>query len=111
MARRPAAAVVQLWAPWPTRNPPFTGRSRRCSRNWSTPGGEAFVLNPGDVGLVRQLESIDAAAASARPMPGRTTVAAHVRGYLFRPHTTGGHPCCPVAAGVRRRETYWSNDV
>ena len=42
------------------------------------PGNEAFVLNPGDPGLVRQLDAIDGAAASARPMPGKTTIAAHV---------------------------------
>ena len=41
------------------------------------PGQEAFILNPGDTGLLRQLDSIDAAAASARPMPGKTTIAAH----------------------------------
>jgi hypothetical protein len=42
------------------------------------PGAEAYLLNPGDPGLLRQLDSIDAAAASARPFPGKTTVAAHV---------------------------------
>jgi hypothetical protein len=42
------------------------------------PGNEAYLLNPGDPGLLRQLESIDAGAASARPMPGRTTIASHV---------------------------------
>jgi hypothetical protein len=42
------------------------------------PGDEAYLLNPGDPGLLRQLESIDARAASNRPMPGRTTIAAHV---------------------------------
>ena len=42
------------------------------------PGGEAYILNPGEPGLLRQLESIDAAAASSRPMPGKTTIAAHV---------------------------------
>src|SRR5918992_955178 len=42
------------------------------------PGSEAYVLNPGDPGLLRQLESIDARTASARPMPGKTTIAAHV---------------------------------
>jgi hypothetical protein len=42
------------------------------------PGDEAYLLNPGDPGLLRQLDSIDAAAASARPMPGKTTIAAHV---------------------------------
>jgi len=42
------------------------------------PGSEAYLLNPGDPGLIRQLESIDARAASSRPMPGKTTIAAHV---------------------------------
>src|SRR5918992_1872469 len=42
------------------------------------PGNEAYLLNPGDPGLLRQLESIDARAASARPMPGKTTIASHV---------------------------------
>jgi hypothetical protein len=42
------------------------------------PGNEAYLLNPGDRGLVRLLESIDARAASARPMPGKTTIASHV---------------------------------
>jgi len=42
------------------------------------PGQEAYLLNPGDPGLLRQLDSIDASAASKRPMPGKTTIAAHV---------------------------------
>jgi hypothetical protein len=42
------------------------------------PGEFAYVLNPGDPGLLRQLESIDAEVASRTPMPGRTTIAAHV---------------------------------
>jgi hypothetical protein len=42
------------------------------------PGSEAYLLNPGDLGLIRQLNSIDAATASARPMPGKTTIASHV---------------------------------
>lgn len=42
------------------------------------PGGEAYVLNRGDVGMLNQLDTIDAAAASSRPMAGKTTVAAHV---------------------------------
>lgn len=42
------------------------------------PGVEAFILNPGDPGLLRQLDSIDARSASTRPMPGKTTIAAHV---------------------------------
>ncbi len=42
------------------------------------PGDEAYLLNPGDPGLLRQLDAIDAQAASTRPMPGKTTIAAHV---------------------------------
>jgi DinB family protein len=42
------------------------------------PGNEAYLLNPGDAGLLRQLESVSAEAASRRPMPGKTTIAAHV---------------------------------
>ena len=42
------------------------------------PGDEAYLLNPGDPGLLRQLETIDAHTASTRPMPGKTTIAAHV---------------------------------
>jgi hypothetical protein len=42
------------------------------------PANEAYLLNPGDQGLLRQLEAIDAHAASTRPMPGKTTIAAHV---------------------------------
>src|SRR5687768_5238108 len=47
------------------------------------PGSEAYVLNPGDPGLLRQLAAIDARAASTRPMPGKTTIAAHVDHVLF----------------------------
>jgi hypothetical protein len=42
------------------------------------PGDEAYLLNAGDPGLLRQLESIDASDASRRPMPGKTTIAAHI---------------------------------
>jgi hypothetical protein len=42
------------------------------------PGNEAYLLNPGDPGLLRQLESIDARIASTRTMPGKTTIASHV---------------------------------
>lgn len=42
------------------------------------PGDEAYLLNPGDPGLLRQLETIDAKTASSRPMPGKTTIASHV---------------------------------
>jgi hypothetical protein len=47
------------------------------------PGSEAYVLNPGDPGLLRQLDTIDARAASERPMPGKTTIAAHVDHVYF----------------------------
>ena len=42
------------------------------------PASEAYLLNPGDPGLLRQLDSISAEIASARPMPGNTTIASHV---------------------------------
>jgi hypothetical protein len=42
------------------------------------PGQEAYLLNPGDAGLLRQLDAIEASEASKRPMPGRTTIASHV---------------------------------
>ena len=42
------------------------------------PGDESYLLNPGDPGLIKQLRSIDAKKASSRPMPGQTTIAAHV---------------------------------
>src|SRR5262245_45479195 len=47
------------------------------------PGQEAYMLNPGDPGLLRQLEAIDASAASKRPMPGKTTIAAHADHLYF----------------------------
>jgi hypothetical protein len=47
------------------------------------PANEAYLLNPGDPGLLRQLESIDARAASTRCMPGKTTIASHVDHVLF----------------------------
>jgi hypothetical protein len=42
------------------------------------PGQEAYLLNPGDCGLLRQLDTIEAISASKRPMPGKTTIASHV---------------------------------
>jgi hypothetical protein len=47
------------------------------------PGSDAFVLNPGDPGLLRQLDTVDAHDASARPMPGKTTIAAHIDHVCF----------------------------
>ncbi len=41
------------------------------------PGEEAYLLNPGDPGLLRQLDSMDARTASTRDVPGKTTIAAH----------------------------------
>src|SRR5262245_13463436 len=42
------------------------------------PGNEAFLLNQGDPGLLKQLDSVSAKEASARPMAGKTTIASHV---------------------------------
>jgi hypothetical protein len=42
------------------------------------PGTEAYVLNPGDPGLHRQLETISAATASRQAIPGKPSIAAHV---------------------------------
>jgi hypothetical protein len=42
------------------------------------PAQEAYILNPGDPGLLRQLESISAATASAQPIPGKPGICAHV---------------------------------
>jgi hypothetical protein len=39
---------------------------------------EAYVVNPGDPGLLRQLDTIDAKTASTPPTPGQKTIAAHV---------------------------------
>ena len=47
------------------------------------PGNEAYLLNPGDLGLLRQLESISARTASSRPMPGKTTIASHADHVLY----------------------------
>jgi len=47
------------------------------------PGAEAYILNPKDPGLLRQIESISAETASTRPMPGQTTIAAHVDHVLY----------------------------
>jgi len=42
------------------------------------PGQEAYLLNPGDPGLLRQLDTIEPSAASKRPVSGKPTIAAHV---------------------------------
>jgi hypothetical protein len=47
------------------------------------PDNEAFVLNPGDPGLLRQLDSIDAPSASTRNVPGKTTIASHMAHVMY----------------------------
>jgi len=47
------------------------------------PADEAYILNPGDLGLLRQLDSISARAASAQSIPGRATIAAHTDHLLY----------------------------
>jgi len=42
------------------------------------PGAEAYILNPGDAGLHRQLEAISAATASRQAIAGKPSIAAHV---------------------------------
>jgi hypothetical protein len=42
------------------------------------PGEEAYILNPGDPGLLRQLETISAATASKLAISGKPSIAAHV---------------------------------
>jgi hypothetical protein len=42
------------------------------------PGQEAYLLNPGDPGLLRQLDAIDATTASKQSISGKPTIAAHV---------------------------------
>jgi hypothetical protein len=42
------------------------------------PGDEAYVINPGDPGLLHQLDAIDAKTASSAPSPGQKSIAAHV---------------------------------
>lgn len=47
------------------------------------PAEWSFTLNPGDPGLLKELDTIDAHTASNRPMPGRTTIAQHVAHVLY----------------------------
>ncbi len=42
------------------------------------PGAEAYILNPGDSGLHRQVQTISASMASAQPIPRKPSIAAHV---------------------------------
>ena len=42
------------------------------------PSTEAYMLNGGDAGLVRSLDTLSAAAASAVPAAGGASIAAHV---------------------------------
>jgi hypothetical protein len=47
------------------------------------PGTEAYLLNPGDPGFLRELDGISAQRASTRPMAGETTIAAHADHVLY----------------------------
>ena len=47
------------------------------------PSGEAYLLNPGDAGLLKQLAKVDAGTASTRPMEGLTTIASHTAHVLY----------------------------
>src|SRR5215813_68672 len=42
------------------------------------PSQDAYLLNPGDPGLLSQLDTIDASAASKPLTAGKTTIAAHI---------------------------------
>src|SRR5947209_14953725 len=70
------------------------------------PGQEAYVLNPGDPGLLRQLDTIEALAASKRPMPGKNDDCRPCRSPALRPR----HPQ-PLGCGrgepVGRRRLEW----
>ena len=47
------------------------------------PTSEAYVVNPGDPGLLRQLGTISAAAASLQPIAGKPSIASHVHHIYF----------------------------
>jgi hypothetical protein len=42
------------------------------------PGNAAYMLNKGDLGLLRSVDRLPAEAASRAPVPGAATIAAHV---------------------------------
>ena len=50
---------------------------------YGPPSGEAYVVNPGDPGLLRQLGTISAATASMQPIPGKPCIASHVHHIYF----------------------------
>lgn len=60
------------------------------------PGPEAYILNPGDPGLLPRLDQLSAEEASARPMPGTTTIASHTDhvcyGFELMNRWAAGHP-------------------
>ena len=47
------------------------------------PGSDAYILNPGDPGVLRSLDGLSAAAASAVPPGGDSSIAAHVDHLLY----------------------------
>src|SRR5687767_1805714 len=57
---------------------PVLGRLFSELANGTSKGGEAFVLNSGDVGLLRSLDRLSAAAAS-RSVNDGATIAAHAQ--------------------------------
>lgn len=48
-----------------------------------TQESEGLMLNPGDPGMIGQLDSVSAKLASTRDVPGLTTIAAHVDHVLY----------------------------
>jgi hypothetical protein len=50
------------------------------------PKGEAFMLNPGDAGLLKSLDLLSAASASTRAPGGGASIAAHVDHVLYGLH-------------------------
>ena len=50
------------------------------------PDGESYMLNPGDRGLLRSLDTLSAEAASTVPSGGGASIAAHVDHVLYGIH-------------------------
>ena len=79
------------------------------------PGQEGFVLNPGDVGLLRSLDALSAAEAS-RSANGGATIAAHARHLQFglslmnRWAREGGNPFQDAAWGDAWRTSIVSEE-
>jgi len=50
---------------------------------YGPPTADAYIVNPGDPGLLRQLGTISAATASMQPIPGKPCIASHVHHIHF----------------------------